>query len=115
MKTIFCDIDGVLFEHPGSLDNVYNVVPAILEGTHKKLQEWHMKGYYIVLTTSRLPSLEAITKAQLEHGRIPYHQLVMGINRGTRIVINDSKPDSLEPMAVGISLTRNHGIKELDI
>ena len=115
MKTIFCDIDGVLFGHPGSLDNIYMMVPVILEGTHKKLQEWHIKGYYIVLTTSRLPSLEAITRGQLEYARIPYHQLVMGINRGARIIINDDKPDSTEPMAIGINLVRNYGIKDLDI
>ncbi len=115
MKTIFCDIDGVLFKHPGSLDNIYDVNPTVLEGTHKKIQEWHMKGYYIVLTTSRLPSLETLTKLQLEDCHIPYHQLVMGINRGARIVINDSKPDSKEPMAIGISLKRNEGIKDLDI
>lgn len=115
MKTIFCDIDGVLFEHPGNYDNIYKLNPKVLPDVHKKLQEWHMKGYYIVLTTARLPSLRGITEAQLEEGCIQYHQLVMGIGRGQRVVINDLKPNSNEPTAFAVNLVRNVGLSDVEI
>ena len=114
-KTIFCDIDGVLFEHPGKYTKIYDYKPVVLEGTWQKIQEWHMKGYMIIITTSRFPSMRNITEKQLNDAKIPYHQLIMGVNRGARVVINDLKTNSDEATAVGISLPRNKGIQDLDI
>jgi len=51
------------------------------------------------------------TKQELEKAGIKYHQIVMGIGRGTRYVINDRDPE--EPnvdRAVGINLNRNEGL-----
>lgn len=114
-KTILCDIDGVLLEHPGDLVNVYNKTPIIISGTLNKIQEWHMKGYTIILLTSRFPSMKNITEKQLEEARISYHSLIMGINKGSRVVINDLKPSDDTPTAEAYNLIRNVGIKDLNI
>ena len=113
-KTIFCDIDGVLFQHTGSLDQVFSE-PIVISGTREKIQEWHLKGYIIILTTGRMPSLKSITEAQLIRAKIPYHDLIMGVSRGQRVLINDYKSNSNEPTAIGITLKRNKGIQNLDI
>ena len=39
----------------------------------------------------------------------------MGIGGGDRIVINDRKPDSERDTCYAINLTRNVGIKDVDI
>jgi hydroxymethylpyrimidine pyrophosphatase-like HAD family hydrolase len=39
MKTIFCDIDGTLLKHHGSLSAQITNKPKILEGVLKRLDE----------------------------------------------------------------------------
>lgn len=119
-KTIFLDIDGVLIKHPGDMANIYDEIDptlsCIIPGTWKKIQEWHLKGYYIIIVTARMPSFRELTIRQLEQCRIPYHQLIMGINRGARVVINDIKPNQPDlPMAEAINLPRDQGIGDIDI
>ena len=113
-KTVFCDIDGTLIEHSDPC-NILNRRPILLEGTIEKLLEWDKKCYNIILTTGRKESLRAITENQLSMAGIIYDQLVMGIGGGTRILINDLKPDSTTPTAHAFSLPRNLGIKDIDI
>jgi hypothetical protein len=61
-----------------------------------------------------LPSLSdefLFTKQELEKIGVKYHQLVMGIGRGTRYIINDKDPEVPEvDRAVGINLNRNEGL-----
>ena len=56
-KTIFCDIDGTLTEHPASSQDIskYNLEQEmrVLPGTREKLWEWDKKGYFIILNTGR--------------------------------------------------------------
>jgi hypothetical protein len=115
MKTIFLDIDGVLIKHPGDMENLYEEREIVLPGTWEKIQEWHIKGYYIVIVTARMPSFRELTIRQLERCRIPYHQLIMGVNRGPRVVINDLKPNNDMPMAEARNLERDRGIGEVEV
>jgi len=114
-KTIFCDIDGTLVKHVApSVAASPNYKMELLDGTIEKLLDWDKKGYYIILTTGRKESLRDITKKQLLEVGIFYDQLIMGIGGGVRYLINDKKPEGAEA-AFSICLTRNNGIKELDI
>jgi len=115
-KTIFCDIDGTLFEHMSPHKAAQpNQKPILLEGTIKKIQEWDRKGYNIILTTGRKESLREQTIWQLSHAGIIYDQLIMSLGGGQRILINDLKDDSLMPTAIAFNLVRNKGVAELDI
>jgi len=61
-KTIFCDIDGTLIKHNGSLSAQVTSEPELLEGTIEILDEWDRKCYNIVLVTGRRESLRDFTK-----------------------------------------------------
>ena len=56
--------------------------------------------------------LRSFTKKELKKVGLKYNQLVMGIGRGTRYLLNDADPDSPKTKrAVGVNLVRNKGLK----
>ena len=112
-KCIFLDIDGTLIQHLGGLYEQIKFNPEVLDGTIETLSEWDNKGYYIILTTGRKEGLRKQTEEQLMKLGIIYDQLIMGIGGGTRVLINDKKPNSENDTAISINLKRNQGIKEL--
>lgn len=103
-KTIFSDIDGTLIEQVRFEDldaNVVNVLPGVVE----KMNEWYEAGHYIVLTTARPDYLRLITTLQMQKAGIRFHQLVMGIGREERILINNNskgEPENARAMAVAV-------------
>jgi ribonucleotide monophosphatase NagD (HAD superfamily) len=114
-KTIFLDIDGTLVSHLGSIEKQFTESLQLLPGTLEKLSEWDRKGYNIILTTGRRESTRKRTEEQLAEKGIYYDQLIMGIGGGTRILINDKKPDRDDETAISLSLKRNEGISEVYI
>ena len=108
-KTIFSDIDGTLIEQVRfeELDaNVVNVLPGVVE----KMNEWYEAGHYIVLTTARPDYLRLITTLQMEKAGIRFHQLVMGIGREERILINNnSKGEPENARAIAVAVGRDAG------
>ena len=103
-KTIFSDIDGTLIEQVRFEElnpNVVNVLPGVSE----KFNEWYEEGHYIVLTTARPEHLREVTVNQMANAGIRYHQLVMGIGREERILINNNskgEPNAQRAMAVAV-------------
>lgn len=112
-KTIFSDIDGVIFKHEGNISQQHLITPTILPGVLKNFQEWDRLGYRIILTTGRRESTRKYTEDQLAEAGIFYDQLIMGITGGVRILINDKKPNSEEDTAISINLVRNEGQGEI--
>jgi hypothetical protein len=108
-KTIFSDIDGTLIEQVRFEDldaNVVNVLPGVLE----KFNEWYEEGHYIVLTTARPDYLRLVTTLQMQKAGIRYHQLVMGIGREERILINNnSKGEPTKARAMAVAVGRDAG------
>ncbi len=108
-KTIFSDIDGTLIEQVRFEElnpNVVNVLPGVLE----KFNEWYEEGHYIVLTTARPEHLREITVNQMANAGIRYHQLVMGIGREERILINNnSKGEPTKARAMAVAVGRDAG------
>ena len=115
MKTIICDIDGTLIFHKGSQYAQITEDPDIISGTIEKLHEWDKKGYNIILITGRREGVRKITEKQLRDYGIIYDNLIMGIGRGPRVLINDKKPDSIEDTAISINLIRNEGISKVEV
>jgi hypothetical protein len=52
------------------------------------------------------------TKKELKKIGLKYHQIILGIGRGTRFIINDIDPENpTVKRAVGINLIRDKGYK----
>lgn len=113
-KTIFSDIDGTLIEQVRFEDlnpNVANVLPGVRE----KMNEWYEEGHYIVLTTARPENLREVTVKQMETAGIRFHQLVMGIGREERILINNnSKGEPDRHRALAVPVLRDGGFENLE-
>ena len=105
--TFFCDIDGTIFKYrkfETYLETDVEVLPGVIES----MQNWSESGAHIVLTTARPESLREHTIQELNKHNIPYHQLVMGIGRAERYLINDSEEVGVD-RAFAIPLKRNTG------
>ncbi len=106
-KTYFIDIDGVLIAHSGKgLSGQMFSVWAV-EEAKKLINEIDKTGGKIVLTTGRKESMRELTARQLEGLSFFYDALVMGCNRGPRVLINDLKPNYDTRTAYSFNLQRN--------
>jgi hydroxymethylpyrimidine pyrophosphatase-like HAD family hydrolase len=115
-KTVFCDIDGTLLCHMGNLSDiiVYDKDSEPTKGAAAKLNEWDYKGYKIILVTGRPEPMRKLTMQQLQRAGIVYHQLIMDVGGGCRVLINDTKPTTNET-AVAITVKRDKGISDIEI
>lgn len=114
-KTIFCDIDGTLWDHVGDITEQVNVVShKLLPNTMDALNRWDKLGYKIILTTGRRESMRSLTEHHLKKLGIVYDILIMGLGGGPRVLVNDRKPNSSKNTAFAVNLVRNEGIKFYD-
>lgn len=110
--TLFVDIDGTLINHIGNAsEQLLNPDPQIVSNSLDALNNWSRKGYLILLTTARKPSMRDITVKQLDSIGIIYDQLIMGLSN-IRILINDCKNE--QRTAYSVNLKRNAGLKFYD-
>ena len=114
-KTIFLDIDGTLFKHKGNLSNILFEESEILPGVIEKRNKWNSDGHKIILPTGRTESMRKRTDEQLQKNGIFYDQLIMGLTRGERIIINDKKPDNDMITASAVEINRNVGLININI
>lgn len=108
--TYFVDIDGTLFVYR-KFDEIKTVPAKPIQSVLDKVNSEYDSGSHIVITTARPVELELFTKQELESVGVKYHQIIFGIGRGTRYVINDRDPEAPNvDRAVGINLNRNEGL-----
>ena len=112
-KTIFCDIDGVLFKNTGEygIKNWMNDNEAI-EDNVKILNELYSNGAKIILTTSRHEKYRQHTIAQLKINKIKFHMLIMSLPHSQRLLINDFANTNQYPSCASISIPRNSILKD---
>lgn len=115
MKTILIDIDGTILKHHGSIKEILINKPEVLPGVHDKFKEWDLSGYKIILITGRRKNMRKLTESQLLKLGIFYDELIMGVGRGPRVLINDLKKDSEEPTSIAVNIVRNEGLMGLNI
>jgi len=90
-KTWFIDIDGVIFLHNGYLSNRDGLVCGIKNFLDKiPLED------FIILTSAREKKYLLKTKNMLKKFSIRYNQIIFGLPKGERIIINDIKPGGLK-------------------
>jgi hypothetical protein len=114
-KTLFIDIDGVLFENASPYKKpLWGESEPIAKNiqTLKKLYE--TGKYQIFLTTARRKTYSndghfdyEKTIAQLEFLGIPYDDIIWNCQHSQRILINDFAGTNPYPTAVAINLERN--------
>ena len=109
-NTYFCDIDGTIFKYR-KFESMLEEKAELVHSVAEQLATWHKGGHHIVLTTARPEDLRDHTISELSDHNIKYHQLVMGIGRGIRYVINDIDPEKQSDRAFGINLIRDKGFK----
>jgi hypothetical protein len=114
-KTIFLDIDGCVLKHKGNLSNQLTLNPELLPDVIEKLNKWEADGCKIILVTGRKESMRKITEETLASMGVFFDQLIMGLPRGERIVINDQKPDNNIRVARAIEIKRNEGLTNVII
>jgi len=114
-KTIFLDIDGCILRHFGNLSTQMTTEAELLPGVLDKINEWDIAGYQIILVTGRKEPMRKITETQLLSLGVFYDQLVMGVNRGERVIINDLKAGSDTPTASAICIRRNEGLSNIKV
>lgn len=113
--TFFVDIDGTLVQYRKFNELSTSVLTPIQE-VIDVVNKYYDEGAIIVITTARPNSYELFTKQELEKIGVKYHQLVMDLGRGTRVILNDKDPENEQiPRALGINLNRNQGWEGLDI
>lgn len=111
-KTIICDIDGVIFKHHGDINHQHLTRPQLLPNALKNFQRWDREGCHIILVSGRRESTRTWTEKQLSEAGIFYDKLILGVGGGTRILINDMKPNSKEETAIAYNLIRNEGMSD---
>jgi len=114
-KTIFCDIDGTLFEHKGDIVKNIKENPNILKKTIEQIKQWEKLNYKIILVTGRKECTRKITEEQLSLFGIVYDTLLMGLPNGERVLINDKKTNNPNNTAYAINVIRNKGLENIDI
>lgn len=114
-KTIFCDIDGCILKHQEGMTNILLNPCQVLPGVKEKFREWDASGYKIIITTGRRESSREFTENQLRSVGLFWDHLIMGCNRGERIIINDFKPGNETPTARSICIKRNEGLDKVNV
>ena len=114
-KTIFSDIDGTLV-HQVPFESNDPFKSKALPGVVDKMISWFKSGHHIVLTTARPESLRHETIQEMDILGIPFNQLVMGIGRAERILINNkSDKNPSEVRALGIVVEKNSGFDSVTV
>ena len=114
-KTIFSDIDGTLV-HQVPFESIDPFKSKALPGVVDKMISCFKSGHHILLTTARPESLRHETIQEMYILGIPFHQLVMGIGRAERILINnnsDKHPNQVR--AKGVIVEKNGGFHSVTI
>ena len=108
-KTIFCDIDGVLFKFEEDFALSVNHARPLPDSADKTM-DWHKKGYRVILVTGRPEAFRERTQKQLQRLGFIYDQLIMGCGSGPRYLINDVPDDKGKSKAFAHNVLRNVGL-----
>ena len=104
-STLFCDIDGTLF-HYRKFTTYKSTKPDKIFENINAINKAYDNGHYILLTTARPEYLRVHTMKELDEANVQYHKIVMGIARGTRLLINVNEEEYIN-RAYAINVTRN--------
>lgn len=107
-KTIFCDLDGVVFKNQSHyFDNHYGNAPKLKPNAVKHLLKQCEQGATIVFTTSRPTQYRKITTDALDAAGFCDYKLICDLPHAPRVLINDVSPTNPWPSAECINVKRD--------
>ena len=116
-KTIIIDLDGVINKH----DSGYNSKKKIFTYPFKPIKKnvdliknEYEAGSCIIIMSARPYDEKFNVERELKKNNIFYHQLILGVASGSRVLINDKKKNHPNiKTAVAIETVRNSNIKKI--
>ena len=113
-KTIFCDIDGTILKHIHRFSDLVDTEPVVLQDVIKKINEWDSQGNKIVFCTARKESARKMTEDHLNKLGLCWDILLMGMNSGCRILINDKLNPQDADRAKAVNIITDAGFGTID-
>ena len=115
-KTIIIDLDGVLIKHDSGHNSKKKIFtyPAIpIKKNVDLIKKEYDSGSCIIVMSARPNDEISNVENELKKNKIFYHQLILGVASGSRIVINDKKKNHPNiKTAIAIETVRNSSIKK---
>lgn len=106
-NTYFIDLDGTLIEH----DDIYSTsqyMAPVLPGVKNLLDQLRIRGHRVIITTARCTAYKPVIEEWLRYHGLVYDQLITDLTTGTRVIINDIKPEDPDyPVAGYVIVKRN--------
>lgn len=107
-RTIFCDIDGVIYKNRGRYGALtWDDDPEIIAENVEILKGLVSYGAQLVLTTSRPDEFKQKIAAEMMQIGLEYHEIILGLNHSSRIIINDFAPTNPYPSCTAINVNRD--------
>ena len=107
-KTIFCDLDGVVFYNQSKyFNNNYSITPTLKSEAVKFLLEKQNNGATIVFTTSRPNEFADITETALNGAGFRDYRILYDLPHAPRMLINDVSASNPWPSAQAINSPRD--------
>lgn len=106
--TLFIDMDGVIVQHSSSHFPPYYGETKAIEENVEILKALRQSGkFQIVITTARGEEYRNVTNNQLKRFGLEYDHLIMGMQHGKRIIINDYSKSNPYKSCDAVNLRRN--------
>lgn len=107
-KTIFSDIDGVLFINGSeNFRPKWGETEPIVENIEHLNYLFNTGKYQIILTTSRPESYRKMTEEQLLKHGVKFHKILFGLLSSQRIIVNDYSKTNPYPSCISINVQRD--------
>lgn len=108
-KTYIFDIDGVIYGNSGRWVRPRWGSTSAFRAVINRINELYSSGQTIILMTSRPEYMRYETECMLAADNVHHHQLVMGVNHGQRVIVNDYASSNPYPSAVAVNIKRDSG------
>jgi hypothetical protein len=106
--TIFVDLDGTLVESSSEyFDPLWGTTKAIQENVDAVNALYKSGKVRVIITTTRTQAFRDVTLEQLKREGILYHDLILDLSHGKRVIINDYAPTNPYRSCDAINMLRN--------
>lgn len=105
-KTLFIDIDGVLFNQPSDISSTYNI--EYNENNLNYIKNLSLKeNIKIIFTTARGNNQKLELEQKLSSDGIKFEHIITGLFHSERVIINDYSDTNPYPTCSAINIKRN--------
>jgi hypothetical protein len=107
-RTFFVDLDGIIFINKGKYGKKnWNSRDVLINKNIEILKKLNAENAQLIFTTSRTDNFKKKLLNKLKKIGFKKFKLILGLNHGQRIIINDYSITNPNPTALSINLLRN--------